>query len=800
MDIIINMLRTVSFFLDEIVYSAIPIMYKIFLSLSQIDLLAGGDNPLRSLIDRVYVFLGIFMLFKVAFSMIQYLIDPNSFSDSSKGFGHLVTNILVAMILLVVVTPAFEFAMKLQGEIIRSNAIGELILGETINSDGQDLETGVGDDSSSNGTINMENIDVMATDLQFLVFGAFFHIDSDVIPECKGSEVFGSVAMAKDKSGNCLSTLKEAFISSDNDMLAAEVGLNDFFKYNTDEDGNQRTEYGKHRKFSHFRSLLWWKEGGEYAVSYMALVSTLAGVVIVIMLVSFSLDIAVRVFKLCLLQMIAPIAIVSYADPKESMADSRLRRWITECISTYLSLFIRQAIIFLAIVLISAIANTVLASDSEVQQQLNNSDISFWIYLFLILGIFLFVKEVPKILDRIFKMNGISGDLTINPFKKSEGLSKITGAAVGLAASAPVAFKALKEGNPAFQSIAAATVSGIKNGWRSGMKNGMYGNTKSEVYKDITGNEYVRYNLATSIMGLGGKRRERKLGADADEAQRQLNELDDQMTSNRYNMDLHGKALSNAGVNLNNLADERARREASILAGQGAIAQAEADVNLARSKRNAAAAALAQAENDLERAKSDSNPFVAKLREAEDELQKAVAYNTSPIAHAGPNIDEKPLRDAVAAAKKNVDLQEKALTNSVTAAKRELETHEGALETANVNLGTIRTNIQNDTSIINHIDSYEQSVNVHRDIVNRTTKLQKDKSLVENQRSQERARSHLDESPTKKVKAARERIASGSAINSVNTTISSGTPHASGPNNMSPGGPSSGNHYNSNSE
>ena len=55
--------------------------------------LVSHNSVMHDLVGRIYLLLGIFMLFKVAFSMIQYLIDPNSFSDSAKGFGKLVTNL-----------------------------------------------------------------------------------------------------------------------------------------------------------------------------------------------------------------------------------------------------------------------------------------------------------------------------------------------------------------------------------------------------------------------------------------------------------------------------------------------------------------------------------------------------------------------------------------------------------------------------------------------------------------------------------------------------------------------------------
>ena len=114
MEIVQNLFRTLMFFLDNIVYGLIPQIYKLFIYLSQLNLFSGEDNPLQELINRVYVLLGIFMLFKVSFSLLQYIVDPSAFRDTSKGIGKLVTNVLVALVLFVSVTSIFNFESYLQ--------------------------------------------------------------------------------------------------------------------------------------------------------------------------------------------------------------------------------------------------------------------------------------------------------------------------------------------------------------------------------------------------------------------------------------------------------------------------------------------------------------------------------------------------------------------------------------------------------------------------------------------------------------------------------------------------------------
>ncbi len=464
-NILEDLLRTVFFAIDNVVYSIIPIIYKLFIYLSEINLFST-NSELGALVNRVYVFLGIFMLFKISFSLLQYLIDPNSFSDKSKGFGKLVTNALVTMVLLVSVPFIFEFAVDWQEKIVKSNAIGRLMLGESTGEIVQNTTTDKETGKEIVSSLNTDTVSEMATDVQFLMFGAFFSVNPDAIGECKNTNIFGTVAMASNKK--CLEKMQEEFESSNNDMAAAGVTLQDFFK--TAEGDNVSSS---HRKFSNFDKLLWWKVDGEYAIDYLPIVSTVAGIYVVFLLITFSIDIAVRAIKLCFLQMIAPIAIVSYIDPKESISNGKLHNWIKECATTYFSLFLRLAIIFLVMVLISAIASGVLAEGGFISKQINDNEYNIWIYLFLIIGAFMFAKKVPQMIESIFGIKS-SGELNLNPFKNA-GMAGLTGVAVGagvggIASGIASASVAHGNGDSAIKALGSGFLKGTIGGGLQGRK------------------------------------------------------------------------------------------------------------------------------------------------------------------------------------------------------------------------------------------------------------------------------------------------------------------------------------------
>ena len=491
MEILQNLFRTLMFCIDNIVYGLIPQIYRLFIYLSEINLFSDNpDSPINKLVSHVYVLLGIFMLFKVSFSLLQYIVDPNAFRDSSKGMGKLITNVLVALILLVSVPSIFGLAMDIQSEIVQSNAIGQLILG---------TDTGSGNyPVSADGSISDEGVQQMAKDLQFMLYGAFYSVNQDVMMSgrilegCSGSSgVLGSMDMATEK---CLNALQN---NLPNDAASNGVSLYSFFKH-VDENGNVVDE----REFGHLDKLLWWKDDGDYVINYLPIISAAAGIYVIFLLIGFCVDIAVRAIKLCFLQMLAPIAIVSYVDPKESISNGKLNAWIKECASTYFSLFLRLATIFLVMFLISMIASTLLSSGEYISGLPEDTSYNIWIYLFLVIGAFMFAKQVPNMIESIFGIK-FSGELHLNPFKNAGAagiLGGVAGFGAGAIASGIAAGKtSLDSGENKFTAFRRTLGGAASGGLRGGVSGAFAGgkgvfNKAFNVAGDISRNTAMKAN------------------------------------------------------------------------------------------------------------------------------------------------------------------------------------------------------------------------------------------------------------------------------------------------------------------
>ena len=404
---ILNMFFT---FLDRIVYGLITFLYQLLLYLANLDLfgmsdLSNPDNVITNFSSRVYALLGIFMLFKISFSILQYMVNPDDFSDKGKGFGKMVTNVLISLCLIVAVPYIFSLAFEAQGTILKSNFLGQLILGNTTTSG----------ESTSESLKDMNLNEEMAEDLQFLVYGSFFSVDSSVTDKCSSGPVLGTKSMAQNEG--CLKYLAERFES-----VGGENKLGDFFA----AGGADSTA----RRFDAFGEVVNIKtEDNKYLFKYMPVISTVAGGFVVVMLLSFCIDVAVRIIKLGFLEIIAPIPIISYMDPKQSGKDGMLGRWGSECFKAYISLFIRIAIIYFAFFVVDLVANQILVNPSD-QIYLNESAaptglMAVFVQVMVILGVFLFAKEVPKLLENLIPGMKGAGDLH---FDRIKGMSK---AAIG---------------------------------------------------------------------------------------------------------------------------------------------------------------------------------------------------------------------------------------------------------------------------------------------------------------------------------------------------------------------------------
>ena len=299
--------------LATMVYKLLAGMAQLFFDISTVQIL---DNPTVSAIyQRVGLILGLFMLFKLTFSFIQMVVDPDQITDKEKGIGGIIKKVMVVVLLLGMTPTIFKWGFELQEAIIKDNTIGNVILGTKASNTGE--------------------------------MGKSFAIN-----------LFASFADDETRA------------EFENGMLSGELSYGDIKDYMED---TTITGIG---------------------IGFFCLA---VGVVALWMFLTYTIATGARIVQLMFLELIAPIPIISYISSKK---ENGFTNWVKQCITTYMDLFIRMAILYLSILMIQLIMAD--GKDTMINQTVGTGSSGHLIYLILILGVLIFMKKAPQLIEELF--------------------------------------------------------------------------------------------------------------------------------------------------------------------------------------------------------------------------------------------------------------------------------------------------------------------------------------------------------------------------------------------------------------
>lgn len=376
--------RLLSTMIDSTVYSLITHLYNVFITIATVNLF---DNDFfNSLADRLMAFLGIFMIFRMAIAFVQYIFDPIKLSDAKTGTQNLVKKFFIVLFLLVLTPYIFDYANHFQNVIMEESIIEKIIL------------------PSSNLNANDTRVNVSTK-----LYSSFVYINPDVIinGETGPGVMCSDFAETDAYSSNVAIDTTESLIISCSNMAEQEniIHLIDVITatYKDDEGKTQ------------------------FVFEYMYLIPFCIGVYVAYVFICYIYAIGTRVFKLLILQIISPIAIISYLNPT---SDGVLIKWANECKKVYLSLFINTGIVFLVLAIINFILGdfaTMLTAGSE--------SLDLWIRIILVLIILSFGKTAPSYIGQFFNIEVSSDQKAFNGLVKNVGKS-ILGGTVGATVAA----------------------------------------------------------------------------------------------------------------------------------------------------------------------------------------------------------------------------------------------------------------------------------------------------------------------------------------------------------------------------
>ena len=356
-DLLYQGIITVCMLILNIVKSVLTLIFDIA------NITLFSDETVSELLTRVYIIIGVLMLFKITISCIQYLVNPDKMEDKESGFGGIAKRAIISVLLLALVPGIFEFAKLAQGAIIE--ALPKVILGQK--------DTG--------------NIENMGEEIANVTALSFFSYSSDACND-------GSLGGTSSKFSSV-----DSIIKNTGDIVGATCN-------------------------------------GERRYSFNWILCLPAAVFLVIILVSMVLDVGVRAIKFGFLEIIAPIPIASYIDPKTSKKS--FDSWVHNCITVYTDLFIRLGVIYLILYLFR-ILQPILTFQTSLK--LNDGTVlsagrTKLINAAIIIALFMFAKNAPKFISDVL---GIKGDGNIGDmFKRAAGFA---GASLGLGRDGYAAYK-----------------------------------------------------------------------------------------------------------------------------------------------------------------------------------------------------------------------------------------------------------------------------------------------------------------------------------------------------------------------
>lgn len=418
MNFILTMVLFVIGFLLRALFALVSFSYNMIMALASIDLFGGYGTEvgtsLSTLTTRLYILLGVFMLFKVGFSMLQYITSPDKMTDKQSGIGNIIKRTIISLVVLVMFNPVLTAAMDLQRIVLEENILGRIILG--VSGDSQNYQKNFGDILPSTIITSLTNVNEnwASEHAECQAFTGMSVADLNTISNESSSELNSS---AKE----CISVIDNEF---DGNYTFSELMVYENFYMWFDPD-----VIGAGAGFLDFDRIF----------SNNFLLFFVLAIAFIYCLLSIALQVGVRVIKIAFMALIAPIPIISYIEPKGA---SMFTKWAKELGKTYLMLFIRLAVLYFAILIIILISNTtVIGGDLKNYAGENVTDgdfisnalVSGQLKVVLFLAAFLFVDQVPKLIENIFglKMEGGMFKSPGRQLRESKSLMGAAGGAIG---------------------------------------------------------------------------------------------------------------------------------------------------------------------------------------------------------------------------------------------------------------------------------------------------------------------------------------------------------------------------------
>lgn len=403
-DLIRTVLVTV---IDRPAFLILNVVYQVFFNVATVELFS--NVTVRTIYYRCQMVIGIFMLFKFAVTILEGIVDPTRITDKKQGAGKIITRIITSLVILALITPInipnpankweeqlknngiiFGALYSLQDRILTNNTLGKLILGTLEDSDAKNNSVAEAGSQFAKSIVqsfiryNLKSgtLDTPPDGREYedVISNRVCTTDSDVEDKYNNGntqEILSLVNLecSAQNGGNLSSTLKKVF------------------------------------------------GGAQYVFAYSP-IGGICAYIISIILIGFTVDIAIRAIKLAILRLIAPIPIISHMNisAKESKGADSFSLWVKSLTTTYLDLFIRLAVLYFVLALIQQ-----MISPGGVRIKLGAGLPGALAFVFVVIGLLLFARQAPKFLQDALGLQGTMSNIGLSAILSGAGAIRAGG-------------------------------------------------------------------------------------------------------------------------------------------------------------------------------------------------------------------------------------------------------------------------------------------------------------------------------------------------------------------------------------
>ena len=480
--------------LDSNIYKLVGNLYVVFMDLAKAQIFKIEN--FTEIINRVYIILGVVVLFLVVASLLQSVVDPDKGAKSENSAQKIAFKVVKALVLVCLTPTVFSFLYNFQNSLLEYNVLPRILLSPEY--DGyesytfEDTETGETYTYSYDEVID-GTIGAAGNSFAWYTFngvftentpGATYDISSRVLGDSTGGQILSGIAGGL--AGSAIIGLVAAVVTfvgapitipgiiitglvAGTTGFAVSGAVSDItVAYESYTFEMLEYEVITSGSWDHVVALSSFVKSGD--IDYIFILSTVAGIFLLYMIFSFCIDLGIRAAKLVFYQVMAPVSFFLSIAPGNN---DLIKKWFSAVLTTWGEVFVRIGCMCLVTLLVGQLSNV------------EFGDNSFIVRAILVLGMVAFARMVPKLIEDITGIKSGNLKLGIKDKLVAGGGLFAAGAAMTVGAGVLGTVRNVAKSRQAGNTLGQTIRSGLAGGASSAVRTA-YNARGAKGFKDVT--------------------------------------------------------------------------------------------------------------------------------------------------------------------------------------------------------------------------------------------------------------------------------------------------------------------------